>query len=102
MIKITNGLTVIEVTNGAYKSIYSKQGFAPVEEKKVSGAPEATAESEESPDDKLADELSTKPISQWDKDEVKKFAAIKGIDISGTKNASEAREVIKEFLAEQA
>ena len=44
------------------------------------------------------DEVQEKPISQWNKEEVKRFAALKNIDISGTKNAGEAKNIIKEFL----
>jgi hypothetical protein len=40
-------------------------------------------------------------VSQWNKEEVKRFAALKEIDISGTKNANEAKEIIKQFLAQQ-
>ena len=48
----------------------------------------------------LIDEIIEKPISQWNKEEIKKFAALKDIDISGTKNATEAKELIKQFLEE--
>ena len=44
------------------------------------------------------EEILEKPISQWSKGEVKRFAAIKKIDISGTKNANEAKEIIKSFI----
>jgi hypothetical protein len=48
------------------------------------------------------EELLEKPISQWNKMEVKDFAAAKGIDIHGTKNANEAKEIIKKYLEEEA
>ena len=47
------------------------------------------------------EEILEKPISQWNKDEVKRFAGIKEIDITGTKNANEAKEIIKSFLEAQ-
>ena len=50
-------------------------------------------------DEKFCENLLEKPIGSWNKIEVKKFAEIKGIDISGTKNPAEAKNVIKEFLA---
>jgi hypothetical protein len=35
---------------------------------------------------------------QWTKAEVKEFARANGIDISGTKNVNEAKEIIKQFI----
>ena len=100
MVKITNGIVTFEVTRGAYDGIYSHQGFKPVEEvaeKKVAADEDVDNRTN---DEKFADELVEKPISQWNKEEVKRFAAIRDIDISGTKNANEAKEIIKQFLAE--
>lgn len=100
MVKITNGVVTFEVTRGAYDGIYSHQGFKPVEEvaeKKVAAGEDVDNRTD---DEKFADELAEKPISQWNKEEVKRFAAIRDIDISGTKNANEAKEIIKQFLAE--
>ena len=51
-----------------------------------------------SEDDIFVEEILEKPISQWNKEEVKRFAAIKEIDISGTKNANEAKEIMKSFI----
>ena len=42
--------------------------------------------------------VEEKPISQWSKTEVKKYAELKRIDITGTKNVNEAKAIIKEFL----
>lgn len=100
MVKITNGVVTFEVTRGAYNGIYSHQGFKPVDEvaeKKVATNEDVDNRTD---DEKFADELVEKPISQWNKEEVKRFAAIRDIDISGTKNANEAKEIIKQFLAE--
>lgn len=103
MVKITNGVVALEVTNGAYESIYRYQGYKPVEdkvdEKKAEGEQEPKAP-EKSDDEKFAEEIVKKPISQWNKEEVKRFAAIKNLDITGTKSANEAKEIIKTFLAE--
>lgn len=102
MVKITNGIVTFEVTRGAYDGIYSHQGFKPVNEVKKAEEKVAAGESVDNrtDDEKFADELVEKPISQWNKEEVKRFAAIRDIDISGTKNANEAKEIIKQFLAE--
>ena len=102
MVKITNGIATFEVTRGAYDGIYSHMGFKPVDEAKKVEEKVVVGEGVDNrtDDEKFADELVEKPISQWNKEEVKKFAAIRDIDISGTKNANEAKEIIKQFLAE--
>ena len=96
MVKITNGVNVFEVTRGAFDGIYSRQGYRLVDEKAEAKAPKALAKKSE--DDIFVEEILEKPISQWNKEEVKRFAAIKEIDISGTKNANEAKEIIKSFI----
>ena len=98
MVKITNGVNVFEVTRGAFDGIYSRQGYKLVDEKAEAKAPEAPAAPEKSEDEIFVEEILEKPISQWNKEEVKHFAAIKKIDISGTKNANEAKEIIKSFI----
>lgn len=99
MLKITNGVNVFEVTRGAFDGIYSRQGYRVVDEHNdaVNEQPVAPEKTE---DEVFIESIIEKPISQWNKDEVKRFAAIKGIDITGTKNAGEAKEIIKTFLEE--
>lgn len=106
--KITNGLgEIFEVSKGAYEDIYSKQGFKPYDKGnygkkvKVSNQGQNDASNDASDDDKFLESIQEKPIAQWNKTEVKKFAALKGIDITGTKNANEAKAIIKEFLETQ-
>lgn len=96
MVKITNGVNVFEVTRGAFDGIYSRQGYTIIDEKKAAKQEPKTPEKTD--DEKFLDEIVEKPISQWNKDEVKRFAALKEIDITGTKNANEAKEIIKSFL----
>ena len=98
MVKITNGVNVFEVTKGAFDGIYSRQGYKLVDEKAEAKAYKTRAVPEKSEDDIFVEEILEKPISQWNKEEVKRFAAIKEIDISGTKNANEAKEIIKSFI----
>lgn len=101
MVKITNGVNVFEVTNGAFDEIYSRQGYTVMDEE-VSGNEAAEAEvvsvPEKSDDEIFVEEILEKPISQWSKDEVKRFAGIKGIDITDTKSANEAKDIIKSFI----
>ena len=100
MVKITNGVNVFEVTRGAFDGIYSRQGYTIMNEKAVKDAKthEVSKAPEKNEDEIFAEEILEKPISQWNKEEVKRFAAIKEIDISGTKNANEAKEIIKSFI----
>ncbi len=100
MVKITNGVNVFEVTQGAFDGIYSRQGYTKVEgETPIVEEFEGDATGNGAPEEPIFEEaILEKPIGQWNKDEVKKFAEIKGIDISGTKNANEAKERIKSFL----
>src|SRR5574344_1872814 len=99
MVKITNGINVFEVTKGAFDGIYSRQGYRKVEEQPVEDVtPEENKVPEKDETEVFCEEILEKPIGQWNKDEVKKFAEIKSIDITGTKNANEAKERIKAFL----
>lgn len=124
MVKITNGVDVIEVTRGAFENIYKSQGFVEADapkdkEQKVKGNPEDNQkhrdeeeeegskepdeleeEEEESEEQKFVKELEEKPLTSWNKKEIKKYCSIVGIDISGTKSADEAKEIIKNFLTE--
>lgn len=97
MVKITNGVNVFEVTRGAFDGIYSRQGYTIMNEKAAVSAKTPKAP-EKTEDEIFVEETLEKPISQWNKEEVKRFAAIKEIDISGTKNANEAKEIIKSFI----
>lgn len=122
MVKITNGESTIEVTSGAYNSIYKKLGFELVAEKTPQIKPKASApkvkentkaEVEEvfeedlaTPEDTLVgyekaefDELMLKPVSQWTKAEMKDFVKAKGIDTSSAgSDMGKARKIIAEFI----
>lgn len=99
MVKITNGVNVFEVTKGAFDEIYARQGYKLFE--KAKSVVEVTKEPELTEDELFCKEIVEKPISNWNKDEVKRFAELNEIDISGTKNANEAKDRIKAFLEEQ-
>ena len=100
MVKITNGKEIFEVTRGAFDGIYSRQGYTIIDEKKVTSEGKGSKIPEKSEDEKFLEGIIQKPISQWNNGEVKRFAALKEIDISGTKNAAEAKEIINKFLEE--
>lgn len=94
MIKITNGTNVFEVTNGAFDGIYSHQGYIKVAENiKVKEVKKELTE-----DEKFVIDLKEKPIAQWKNEEIKKFALINNINLSGTKNSNEAKKTIAKWI----
>lgn len=118
MVKISNGEVTQIVSRGAFDTQYKRLGFQIVGDNKTKevkkAAEEKKSEAQVPDDDFDADvaddtedgddfeELLEKPISQWNKTEVKDFAAAKGIDIHGTKSANEAKEIIKKYLDDEA
>ena len=98
MVKITNGVNVFEVTKGAFDGIYSRQGYHLIDETKKAQEDKVLGKTE---DELFIEGIIEKPLSQWNKDEIKRFAELNDIDITGTKNAGEAKERIKEFLDAQ-
>lgn len=97
MVKITNFVNTFEVTQGAYDDIFKKQGFELVEEDKEDKK-ETVEETKKTNEEAYIEELMEKPISQWNKEEVKTYASIKNVDISNTKNIGEARNIIKQSI----
>ena len=101
MVTIKNGKNIHVVTEGAYEGIFSRLGY-----EIISGKEEVSLETPIDMDENTMSEedmefilgIEEKPISQWSKAEVKKYAELKRIDITGTKNVNEAKEIIKEFL----
>lgn len=97
MVKITNFVNTFEVTQGAYDDIFKKQGFKLVEEEKEDKK-ETVEETKKTNEEAYIEELMEKPISQWNKEEVKTYASLKNVDISNTKNIGEARNIIKQSI----
>lgn len=97
MIDITNKVDTYSVTKGAYEDIFKRQGFKPVEEEKENKK-ETVEETKKTDEEAYIEELMEKPISQWNKEEVKKYASLKNVDISNTKNIGEARNIIKQSI----
>lgn len=97
MVKITNFVNTFEVTQGAYDDIFKKQGFELVEKEKEDKK-ETVEETKKTNEEAYVEELMKKPISQWNKEEVKTCASLKNIDISNTKNIGEARNIIKQSI----
>lgn len=97
MIDITNSVNTYSVTKGAYEDIFKRQGFKPVEEEKEDKK-ETVEETKKTNEEAYIEELMEKPISQWNKEEVKTYASLKNVDISNTKNIGEARNIIKQSI----
>lgn len=102
MITCTDGIITISVTEGAYEGYFRSQGFKDISKKQIidvvaSEIVENTIEEMEV--NEGYSELIEKPISQWTKAEVKQFAIDNDIDISGTRNVGQAKEIIKDFLS---
>lgn len=97
MVKITNGKDVFEVTSGAYEGIYAHQGYTKVVEEKVVKN-KSTEDDKAAKDEQFLEELLKKPLGEWNKNEIKRFAYVKEIDLKNTKSADEAKALIKDFL----
>lgn len=97
MVDITNKVDTYSVTKGAYEDIYKRQGFKPVKEEKEDKK-ETVEETKKTDEEAYIEELIEKPISQWNKEEVKTYASLKNVDISNTKNIGEARNIIKQSI----
>lgn len=121
MLKITNGKDIFEVTTGAYEDIYKGLGYIPVDngpdilnsnvppvghkdskgEDGDSGIQDNNSNGGVKTEDEIfCEELLKTPIDQWNKDQIVKFSAINGINISGTKSSKEAKDIIRKFLAQ--
>lgn len=97
MVDITNLVNTYSVTKGAYEDIFKRQGFKPVKKEKEDKK-ETVEETKKTNEEAYIEELMEKPISQWNKEEVKTYASLKNIDISNTKNIGEARNIIKQSI----
>lgn len=97
MVDITNKVDTYSVTKGAYEDIFKRQGFKPVKEEKEDKK-ETVEETKKTDEEAYIEELREKPISQWNKEEVKTYASLKNVDISNTKNIGEARNIIKQSI----
>lgn len=58
------------------------------------------ADSEKTEDEIFVETVTKKPLASWNKDEVKRYAAIYNIDLTGTKSANDAKERIKAFMSD--
>lgn len=85
MVKITNGERITEVTKGAFKEIFSKQGWREYQE------PVGYYSQEPIPQD----EDVIIPFSEMTVAELKGYASQNGIDISAGKSKKEIIEILE-------
>lgn len=124
MIKITNGLTTLEVTPGAFKDIFSAQGYTPVQEMPIEQTgvpveqpqpsedklPEVTPESttasisEQETDPSELEEISGEenlseiPISEMTNKQLKEYAEQLGVDLEGITSRKAVMNKIRSVL----
>lgn len=99
MVKLSNGLSTIVVPSGAV-AMYERTGFRVVKDSDVESANESvidTVDTEEKESEFITN-LLEKPISKWSKEEVKRFANEKGININGTKSVNDAKDRIRDYI----
>jgi len=97
MIKITRNdgtkTVILEVTQGAFETIYKKLGYVPLE--MADGRQQTAAgTTQKSDDDLFLDTVKMKPIAQWSKKELQRYAALKELD----PKAADLRDVIKQQI----
>lgn len=99
MVKITNGINVFEVPSGAAKA-YEASGYhivsghdnvdkVIIEDEVVEDVADDTND-----DDRFAEEIMEKPVSQWNGEEIRRYASIKGIDLTGVRTTKQARSAV--------
>ena len=101
MVKITNGINVFEVPSGAAKA-YEASGYHIItdsEADKVIIEDEVVEDVEDvandaNDDDRFIEEIMEKPVSQWNGEEIRRYASIKGIDLTGVRTTKQARSAV--------
>lgn len=102
MVKLSNGLSTIVVPSGAV-AMYERTGFRVVKDSDVENTIDSdenvidAADAEEKESEFITN-LLEKPISKWSKEEVKRFANEKGININGTKSVNDAKDRIRDYI----
>ena len=123
MIKITNGINVLMVTNGSYREQYKPFGWVPVGEKDVVELPdaaekrseqqaaEAKRKAEEEAKAKIAADVAgvkeseseeqfvpEKPLAEMSNAELREKAKQLGVDISGLETRKQVRAAISNAM----
>ena len=102
MVKITNGINVFEVPSGAAKA-YEASGYHIVSghdnvdkviiEDEVAEVVEDVA-NDTNDDNRFVEDIMEKPVSQWNGEEIRRYASSKGIDLTGVRTTKQARSAV--------
>lgn len=101
MVKITNGINVFDVPSGAAKAYEasgyhvitdSETGKVIIEDEVVEDVEDVANDAND--DDRFIEEIMEKPVSQWNGEEIRRYASIKGIDLTGVRTTKQARSAV--------
>lgn len=94
-VKITNGVNTHRVSEGAFDSFYKPQGYYKVnEELEEQEKFDRFINNDEEERNEELELLSTTPVSEMTKEQLKKYAKFLGVDLTGVKNTTQVRERI--------
>lgn len=88
----------VESAEAVNATAKKEAGSERVEMSDNEGAEKAEAGAEQAKAAEGFEELMEKPISQWSKEELKKFAKANGIDLSKAGKTSDVRAMVKQFI----
>lgn len=99
MVKITNGINVFEVPSGAAKAYEASgyhivSGHDNVDKVIIEDEVAEDAVNDANDDDRFVEEIMEKPVSQWNGEEIRRYASIKGIDLTGVRTTKQARSAV--------
>ena len=99
MVKITNGINVFDVPSGAAKAYEASgyhiiSGHDNVDKVIVEDEVVEDVANDANDDDRFVEEIMEKPVSQWNGEEIRRYASIKGIDLTGVRTTKQARSAV--------
>lgn len=99
-VKAKRGTSEIMVSQQAYDKIFRKRGY-----RLLNGAEKVNTKQEEQKEEtgepEELEDIDTIPVSDMDKEQLKRFAEKHGIDTTGAKNVSEARRKVQRAMKER-
>lgn len=93
-VKVTNGHNTHRVSEGAYNAYYKPQGYYIVNEEMEEQERFDSFIQSDAEEDKELELLSTTPVSEMSKEQLKRYAKFLGVDLTGVRNTAQVRERI--------
>lgn len=93
-VKIYRGDKVLRVSESIYNSHYKNIGYRILDENRTKPAFDVDEVREKEID------VDTIPVSEMDSSQLREYARKHGIDLTGTRNAKDARKVIQKHIQE--